>query len=95
VPDVPTDAPLSTQDGETYVNAITTVVGEVGFHIDAQTRNALRQAFTAGIRYEQDIERGLSHEPRDPDFDEWLDQYIEDHDRITSSLDSVSQSERH
>lgn len=85
MPDVPTDAPLSIQDNETYTNAITTVVGEVGFHIDAQARNALRQAFTAGERYEADHARGLSSDgPREPDFDQWIEEYIEDHERITS-----------
>lgn len=74
---------------EMYVNAITTVtsevVGEVGFHIDAQARNALRQAFTAGMQYEADHARGLTSDgPREPDFDQWIEEYVEDHERITS-----------
>lgn len=87
MPDVPTDAPLSIQGDETYTNAITTVVGEVGFHIDAQTRNALRQAFTAGKAKGKDeaaYEYAAFEETGEPDFDEWLDQYIEDHERIAS-----------
>lgn len=87
MPDIPTDEPLSIVDNETYTNAITTVVGVVGFHIDAQTRNALRQAFTAGKAKGKDeaaYEYAAFEETGEPDFDEWLDQYIADHERITS-----------
>lgn len=88
MPDVPTNEPLTSIEGETYADAITTVVatvvGEVGFHIDAQARNVLRQAFTAGERYEADHARGLTSDgPREPDFDQWIEEYIEDHERIT------------
>lgn len=79
---------------ETYTNAITvagepgiTAAGMVGFHIDAQTRNALRQAFTAGKvkgKDEAAYEYAAFEETGEPDFDEWLEQYIEDHERITS-----------
>jgi hypothetical protein len=85
MPDVPTDAPLSMLDNETYTNAITTVVGEARLRLDAQARNVLRQAFTASTRYEADHARGLSSDgPREPDFDQWIEEYIEDHERITS-----------
>jgi hypothetical protein len=82
MPDVPTDAPLSTQDDETYTNAITTVAGEVGFHIDAQTRVMLKEAFEAGEKYGRD-------DIMAPSFDEWLDGFIE------RKLDIPSQSEGH
>jgi len=73
--------PVDTGEDETFVNAITpaitTVVGEVGFHIDPQARNALRKAYEAGF----DRARNLSEFDT---FDEWVEAYIEDHERITS-----------
>jgi len=75
-------------DDEAYVNAIaptiTTVVGEVGFHIDAQARNTLRQAYNAGQARAEERLRGVPVEDPAPSFDRWIEEYIEDHERITS-----------
>lgn len=80
--------PETPEPDESYADAITPyvteIVGEPGFHIDAQTRNALRKAYDAGFDRAEDLHDHPAAEPTAPDFDQWIEEYIEDHERITS-----------